>query len=92
MPGRSSSLSADWKEVQGETYRIDSPILAILSRPDGKRLPISIPKGSTVTVVSPPLNGTRLVEINWDGDIVLTFTTDLRENGTHIPGVVRSGA
>lgn len=70
--------------MQGETYRIESPILAILSRPDGKRLPISIPKGSAVTVESGPLNGNRMVEISWDGDILLAFTRDLQENGSRI--------
>ena len=78
--------------MRGETYRIDSPILAILSRLDGKRLPVSVPKGSEVTVESGPLNGNRMVEINWDGDILVAFTRDLKENSTHIPGSVRNGA
>lgn len=78
--------------MQGETYRIDSPILAILSRLDGKRLPISIPKGSIVTVESGPLNGNRMVEVNWDGDILLAFTKDLKESGTLVPRPVSYGA
>lgn len=74
--------------MRGETYRIVGPILAILSRSDGKRLPITIPIGAIVTVVNGPLNGTRLVEVEWDGDTVLTFTTDLREHGTLLDPVV----
>lgn len=74
--------------MRGETYQINSPSLAILSRPDGgKRLPITVPSGSIVTVVAGPLNGTRLVEVDWDGDIMLMFTEDLRKQGTLIEQV-----
>ena len=68
--------------MKGETYRINSPTLAILSRPDGKRLPKTVPVGAIVTVVAGPLDGTRLVEVEWDDDILLMFTVDLREAGT----------
>ena len=71
--------------MRGETYRINIPSLAILSRPGGgKRLPLTIPTGSLVSVLAGPLNGTRLVEVDWDGDIVLMFTEDLRKQGTLI--------
>ena len=70
--------------MEGETYRINSPTLAILSRSDGKRLPLTIPVGALVTVVAGPLNGTLLIEAEWEGDILLMFTTDVREGGSLI--------
>ena len=71
--------------MRGETYRINIPALAILSRPEGgKRLPVTVPAGSVVSVLEGPLNGTRLVEVDWDGDVVLMFTEDLRKQGTLI--------
>ena len=77
--------------MRGETYRINIPSLAILSRPGGgKRLPLTVPSGSIVTVVDGPLNGTRLVEVDWDGDIVLMFTQDLQRLGTLIEQAVRT--
>ena len=71
--------------MRGETYRINIPALAILFRPEGgKRLPLTVPTGSLVRVVDGPLNGTRIVEVDWDGDLVLMFTEDLRNHGTLI--------
>jgi hypothetical protein len=68
--------------MRSENYRIDNSSLAILSRSDGKRLPITVPVGAVVTIIAGPLNGARLVEVEWDGDTVLMFSEDLRENGT----------
>jgi hypothetical protein len=31
-----------------------------------------------------PLDGTRLVDVEWDGEAVMMFTVDLRERGTLI--------
>lgn len=71
--------------MRGETYLINHPSLAILSRPTGgKRLPVTVPAGSRVRVLEGPMDGTRLVEVDWDGDIVLMFTEDLRNHGTLI--------
>ena len=71
--------------MRGETYRINSPSVAILSRPSGgKRVTVTIPAGSLVRVLEGPLNGTRLVEVDWEGDIVLMFTGDLRGHATLI--------
>ena len=71
--------------MRGETYRINIPALAILfRRGGGKRLPLTVPAGSLVRVVDGPLNGTRLVEVDWDGDLMLMFTEDLRNHGTLI--------
>jgi hypothetical protein len=41
-----------------------------------KRIPVTVPKGTVVTVVNGPLDGTRL---RGDGDAVMMFTRDLRE-------------
>ena len=46
---------------------------------NGKR-----PKGAVVKVVNGPLDGTRLVDVEWDGDAVMMFTIELRERGTQI--------
>jgi hypothetical protein len=70
--------------MKGERYRVDTPTLAILSLPNGKRIPRTVPKGAIVTVVNGPLDGTRLVDVEWDGEMVMMFTIDLRERGTLI--------
>ncbi len=68
----------------GEYYKLNTPTLAIMSLPNGKRIPVTVPKGAIVTVVNGPLDGTRLVDVEWDGDMVLMFTIDLRERGSLI--------
>jgi hypothetical protein len=70
--------------MQGEYYKLNAPILAIMSLPNGKRIPVTIPQGAVVKVVNGPLDGTRLVDVEWDGDTVMMFTSDLRERGTLI--------
>ena len=68
--------------MQGEYYRLNTPTLAILSLPDGKRIPRTVPKDAVVKVVNGPLDGTRLVDVEWNGEMVMMFTIDLRERGT----------
>jgi hypothetical protein len=70
--------------MQGEYYKLNTPTLAIMSLPSGERVPMTVPKGAVVKVVNGPLDGTRLVDVEWDGDMVLMFTIDLRERGTLI--------
>ena len=70
--------------MQGEYYKLNTPTLAIMSLPNGKRIPVTVPKGAVVTVTNGPLDGTRLVDVEWEGDAVMMFTIDLRERGTLI--------
>jgi hypothetical protein len=70
--------------MQGEYYKLNTPTLAIMSLPNGKRIPVTVPKGAVVKVVNGPLDGTRLVDVEWEGDSVMMFTIDLRERGTLI--------
>ena len=55
-----------------------------MSLPNGKRIPVTVPKGAVVKVMNGPLDGTRLVDVEWDGEAVMMFTVDLRERGTLI--------
>jgi hypothetical protein len=68
--------------MKGECYRVDSPTLAIQSLPTGERISRTVPKGAVVVVVNGPLDGTRLVDVEWNGETVMMFTIDLRERGT----------
>ncbi len=66
-----------------ETYRINSATLAIHSD-GGQRIPMMIPTGAVVTLVAGPLDGLRMVDVNWYGKIVMMFAGDLRERATLI--------
>ena len=70
--------------MHGEYYKLNTPTLAIMSLPNGKRIPVTVPKGAVVMVVNGPLDATRLVDVEWDAEAVMMFTIDLRERGTLI--------
>jgi hypothetical protein len=71
--------------MRGQRFRIQTPTLAILSQ-DGHRIPITIPQGATIEVIDGPLDGNRLVDVNWEGKTLMMFTIDLRERGARIDG------
>jgi hypothetical protein len=68
----------------GETYLIRTALLGIHSV-DGTRIPVMIPVGASVILELGPLDGTRMVDIKWEGKTVTIFTVDLRERGTLLP-------
>ena len=61
-----------------ETYRITSPVLALFQEND-RQIFHTIPKGTVVSFDGRTLNGDKLVEVLWDGKVVLMFTQDLRK-------------
>ena len=70
--------------MNAQRYR--APTLAILTAADGKRIPVTVPKNAIVTVKAGPLDGTRLVDVEWDGEMLMMFTVDLRERGAPVNG------
>jgi hypothetical protein len=44
-----------------------------------------------VKVVNRPLDGARVVDVEWDGEAVLMFTIDLRERKTLVPAARHIG-
>ena len=64
--------------MRGNRYRLNTPTLAIV-KIDGQQSPVTVPSGAVVKVVDGPLNGNRLVDVNWEGKTVMMFTTDIRE-------------
>lgn len=68
----------------GERYKLHAPALAIMTTSEGQRIPVTIPKNATVAVKAGPLDGTRLIDVEWEGHLVMMFTVDLRERGARI--------
>jgi ABC-type metal ion transport system substrate-binding protein len=67
--------------MQDQLYRLNTEMLGIIST-DWRRMTVKIPEGSTITVVNSSSNGSRMVDILWEGDTVMIFVQDLRERGT----------
>lgn len=66
-----------------ETYRITSPALVLFQEND-RQVSQMIPKGTVVSFEGKSFNGDKLVEVLWDGKVVLMFTQDLRSRGERI--------
>ncbi len=77
--------------MPGERYLLKSPTLAIASQ-DAQCRPVTkysvrllgsstelIPLGAVLRVIDGPLDGNRLVDVDWEGRTVMMFTTDIRE-------------
>jgi hypothetical protein len=69
--------------MQDQLYRLNAEMLGIIST-DWRRMTVKIPEGSTITVVDGYFNGSRMVDILWEGDTVMILVQDLRERGTLI--------
>lgn len=69
--------------MRGQRYRMKTPTVAIMAH-DGHNTPITIPRGGIVEVVDGPLDGDRLLDVCWDGKMMMMFTTDIRERGERL--------
>jgi hypothetical protein len=69
--------------MQDQLYRLNAELLGIIST-DWRRITVRIPEGSTITVVNGHFDGSRMVDIPWEGNTVMIFVRDLRERGTLI--------
>ena len=73
------------KLIIGQEYRLNKAILGIHSINE-RRAPLTIPAGAYVVLENGPLDGTHMVDVNWEDKTVTIFTADLRERGTELPG------
>jgi hypothetical protein len=64
----------------GQRFKLKKPLLA-LERPDGHVMGFHLSPGDIVTVKGGPLNGELIVDVEWEGRIVMMFTQDLRQHG-----------
>ena len=62
----------------GQRFRVKASILGIITDATNHRTPVALPEGATVEVIQADINGNRLVDVSWDGKVVMMFTFDLR--------------
>src|SRR5258706_7174681 len=68
-----------------QSYQLHSDSLAIRTSRDGKRHPVTIPSGTTLTALDASLGARRLIEVVWNGEKVLMFTDDFQDHGQSPP-------
>jgi hypothetical protein len=69
--------------MRGQSFRLHTPTLGITTV-DGQNLAITVPKGAVISVVDGPMDGTRLVDVTWDGKTLMMFTIDLKQRGQQL--------
>ena len=67
--------------MQDQLYRLNAEMLGVIST-DWRRMTVRIPEGSTITVVNGYFNGSRMVDILWEGDTVVILGRDGRDEIT----------
>ena len=66
-----------------QRFRFFVPTLAIV-KVEGHYTVMYVPTEDIVTVKNGPLNGGRLVDVDWDGKTVMMFASDLRERANQV--------
>jgi hypothetical protein len=66
-----------------DTYRITSPTVSLFLE-DGRHVSRLLHKGALVKIESETFNGNRLVEVLFEGKLVMMFTQDLRSRGEKV--------
>jgi hypothetical protein len=76
--------------LKDQSYLLHSDALAIRNFSSPNREGLTIPAGSTVTVVKGPYNGELLLEVFWANECLLIFTDDVKHHATLVIGAPSS--
>jgi hypothetical protein len=66
-----------------DTYLITSPTVSLCFEGD-RHVGSTLPKGALVQIESETFNGNQLVEVLFQGKVVMMFTQDLRSRGEKV--------
>jgi len=69
----------------GQHFRLIREAMAIAQR-NSRNVSIMIPKGAVIEVIGGPFDGTRLMDVRYNDEMILMFTDDMRGH-TEILGV-----
>jgi len=69
----------------GQRFTLTRHAMAIAQH-DDRNVAIMIPQGATIEVVGGPFNGTRLMDVRYEGEMIMMFTNDMQEHTKAIEG------
>ena len=73
-------MAEDQKEEsmqRGRRFLLTRTAIAIAER-EGRHSPITVPAGATIEVLGGPFDGTRLMDVRYEGERVMMFTDDMK--------------
>ena len=64
---------------QGQFFRLTRTAMAIALR-ENRHVAIMIPEAAIIEVIGGPFNGTRLMDVRYDGELIMMFTDDMQSH------------
>ena len=53
---------------------------------DSRNVAIMIPEGAVIVILAGPFNGTRLMDVMYDGETIMMFTDDMKTHTELVTG------
>jgi hypothetical protein len=69
--------------LTGKRFKLGTSTMAV-ETVDGNRLAITVPAGETIKVVPGPRHGDRMIDVLWNGRVVMMFAVDVEGRGTEV--------
>ena len=66
-----------------EKYHIKSPTIVLFLK-DGHFVSQMIPEGTVITLEGATFNGNKLIDVVWEGKVVMMFTQDVRSRAERV--------
>ena len=67
----------------GKRFKLGTPIVAV-ETVDGKDVAVTIPSEAIIKVISGPRHGNRMMDVLWNGRVIMMFEVDVEERGREI--------
>jgi hypothetical protein len=61
----------------GQRLRLTREAMAIVQR-NSRNVSIMIPEGAIIEIMGGPFNGTRLMDVRYNGEMIMMFTDDMK--------------
>jgi hypothetical protein len=68
---------------KGERFRLTRYAMAIALREE-RHVAIMIPEGAMIEVLNGPFDGTRLMDVVYEGELIMMFTDDMKNHTERI--------
>ncbi len=69
----------------GQRLRLTRYAMAIAQREE-RHVAILIPQGAMIEVIGGPFNGTRLMDVRYDDEMIMMFTDDMKAHTELVKG------
>ena len=69
----------------GERFRLTRSAMAIALR-GGRHTAIMVPEGAIIELMNGPFDGTRLMDVRYEGEIIMMFTDDMESHTVALIG------